>query len=112
MALAKVCQKTDFTMKAVHLDNCGVDDEECAALLQGLVHCNEFRTFYYKNNVFGEESLSSMQQIFQKPRPSALLNLRLVNCKTIPAVLTQLLEVISYQAIFLRSLGLIEMGVN
>jgi hypothetical protein len=64
LALAKVFQESDTTLRVLHLDNCGVDDEECAAVLQGLVPSSEFQVFFYKNNTFGSESLAVMGKIF------------------------------------------------
>jgi len=60
MALARVFADTEITLKTLHLDNCGVDDDECAVVLEALVPSTEFKTFYYKNNMFGEESLAVM----------------------------------------------------
>lgn len=80
--------------------------------MQGLLQTNDFRTFYYKNNEFGTNSLAVMGKIFVKPKTSALLSLRLVNCRTANALLTELLQRIDEDAVYLRSLGLVQMGVR
>jgi hypothetical protein len=53
---------TNFLIE-LRLENCGVDDEELAAILKGLHGQKTFRVFYYKHNVLLEESLKALKPI-------------------------------------------------
>jgi len=60
------------------LDNCGVDDEELAAILTGLDTQASFRTLIYKHSEFLEESLEAIKPILLKPPNENLYELRLI----------------------------------
>jgi hypothetical protein len=77
------------------LDNCGVDDSELAAILDGLEFQAEFRTLSYKHSEFLEKSLEAIKPILLKPPLENLYELRLNSCKTVPAVLENLCKFIS-----------------
>ena len=48
------------------LENCGVDDEEFSAMLEGLAKNKDFERLFYKSNVFGEDSLESVHTLLKK----------------------------------------------
>ena len=50
----------------MYLNNCGVDDEELATMLEGLGKAKDFTKLYYKQNVFGEESLEALRPLLKK----------------------------------------------
>ncbi len=52
--LAVAIEQAEIPIDSVFFDNCGIDDEELAILLQGLMVVDQFETFVYKNNVFRE----------------------------------------------------------
>lgn len=46
--------KTNIDLHSVLFDNCGIDDEELAILLNGCLMLDRFQILAYKNNVFKE----------------------------------------------------------
>jgi hypothetical protein len=52
--LAEAIAKAAIPLDSVFFDNCGIDDEELAILLQGFMVLDHFETFVYKNNIFKE----------------------------------------------------------
>ena len=56
-ALAFACSLFDKSINRVLFDNCGIDDKEFSAILQGLDKLSDFKSIIYKRNVFDELSL-------------------------------------------------------
>ena len=94
-------------IKILYLDNCGVDDGECAILLEGLLKMDCFHTFVYKNNVFAEESLEALQPIMLKPVGTNLRVIKMVNCSCTGAIMDEFLEFLLENGIRIESLSLI-----
>ncbi len=58
--LSKVLNSGQVTLNAALFDNCGIDDEELAIMLEAFTQQHRFEHFVYKNNVFKEEGLDAM----------------------------------------------------
>jgi hypothetical protein len=56
-------------LNALILSNCGVDDAELAAMLEGLDSQKGFKILQYKYNEFMEQSLAAITPILMKPAP-------------------------------------------
>jgi len=82
-ALAAACPFLPKSINRVFFDNCGIDDEEFAAILRGLAQLNDFKSITYKRNVFDELSLQEIVPLLHKRLPNHLEELRLIDC-TIP----------------------------
>ena len=63
-ALAVACQLFDKSINRVMFDNCGIDDREFAAILQGLDKLQDFKSIIYKRNIFDELSLEAIKPLF------------------------------------------------
>lgn len=85
--LASAIQNASLAIDSVYFDNCGIDDEELAILLEGFLILDKFETFVYKNNIFREQGLAAIKPILVRPDPRALQELRLVNCVTHPKII-------------------------
>ena len=99
-------------IKILYLDNCGVDDGECAILLEGLLKMDCFHTFVYKNNVFAEESLEALQPLMLKPAGTNLRVIKMVNCNCAGAIMDEFLEFLLENGIRIESLSLIQMNLS
>ena len=56
-ALAKAFEMFDNYINKVIFDNCGIDDTEFAAILNGINKLKGFNKIVYRYNTFGKESL-------------------------------------------------------
>ena len=56
-ALAKACVLFDTSIRRVLFDNCGIDDSEFAAILEGIQQLKDFKSIIYKRNIIDEKSL-------------------------------------------------------
>ena len=58
IALAEVWKQLGKPdLDVVYLDNCGVDDEEFASLLQGFYYLKRIQLLYYKDNIMDQQAL-------------------------------------------------------
>ena len=87
--MAQACPLLDHgTINRVLFDNCGIDDEEFAAILEGLNKLEDFKSITYKQNVFDQNSLDAIIPILQERKlPHHLEELQIIDCK-IPALIT------------------------
>lgn len=99
-------------IKILYLDNCGVDDGECAILLEGLVKLDCFHSFVYKNNVFADEALEALQPILLKPKGTNLRVIKFVNCNCSGAIMDEFLEFLIDNGIRLEDLSLVQMNLS
>ena len=67
--LASCLKNKTITIDAVLFDNCGIDDEELAILLEGLLALDGIEHFVYKNNVFLQEGFEAIKPLLLKPDP-------------------------------------------
>ena len=95
----------------IYLDNCGIDDEEFSSLLQGFYYLHQIKLLFYKDNIFGAESLNSIKPLLLKRYPKNLLKLKLVKIKTSPAIVVDLLRFLTDEATSLSSLSLVQMNI-
>jgi len=89
--LAAVLKNKTVTIDAVLFDNCGIDDEELAILLEGFMGLPGIKSFTYKNNVFQHLGLESIKPVLGRPDPRNLQELRLVNCVTHSQIMTEMI---------------------
>ena len=62
-ALAIACQLFDKSINRVLFDNCGIDDMEFSAILQGLDKLQDFKSIVYKRNIFDKLSLEAIKPL-------------------------------------------------
>lgn len=79
----------------VRFDNCGIDDDEMANLLEAFCQFKDFKSIIYRKNDLQEESLDRLKILFAKGIPYHLQELRISNCKLTPNVTTELIQAIS-----------------
>ena len=49
--LAKACEYFELiNINRIYFDNCGIDDEEFAAMLEGIAKLKDFKKIIYKHN--------------------------------------------------------------
>lgn len=70
--LAAVLKNKTVTIDAVLFDNCGIDDEELAILLEGFMALPGIKSFTYKNNVFQHLGLEAIKPVLFRPDPRNL----------------------------------------
>ena len=97
---------------AVLFDNCGIDDEELAILLEGMRLLDGLKHFVYKNNVFLQKSLQAIKPILYRPDPHNLMELRLVNCNTQTNLMTEMIKFMIDEEVQIRSLSLVRMQIS
>ena len=99
-------------LKKLALENCGVDDDELAALLKGVQKQNYFTHFDYKQNQVLSKSLAQLKPILAKSPPQNLHELRMVTVKSPVYIIDDLCLFLSLEAQSLRSLKLIDMNLS
>ena len=81
-ALAKACEFFEQSnINRIIFDNCGIDDEEFAEILNGINKLKDFKKIIYRHNIFQLNSLEKIQPILEKKFPNHLEDLRIENCK-------------------------------
>lgn len=81
-ALAAACPFFDDSLiNRVLFENCGIDDNEFAAILRGLEQLNDFKSIVYKQNCFSELSLEAITPLLKKRLPKHIEELRFLDCK-------------------------------
>ena len=90
--LASCLKNRTVKIDAALFDNCGIDDEELAILLEGMLSLDGVKNFVYKNNVFLQKSLHAIKPILYRPDPHNLQELRLVNCNTQTHLMTEMIQ--------------------
>ena len=85
-ALAKAFEMFDHYINKVIFDNCGIDDQEFAAILNGIYKLKGFNKIVYRYNTFGKKSLEVISRILKKKPPNHLEEIRIENCKIEPTV--------------------------
>jgi hypothetical protein len=106
-ALARSCQQLDGKFTRVILDNCGVDDTEFSAIIEGIATMKDFKKIVYRHNVFSRNSLNKLRVLLHKPIPHHLEELRIENCKIESDVTRELIELLSEKS-FVSKLGLVD----
>lgn len=79
-ALAQAFQHFDQFINRVIFDNCGIDDEEFAAILGAVKKLRDFKKIIYRRNCFHLESLAEIQELFERKIPNHLEELRIEHC--------------------------------
>ena len=106
-ALALACSLFDHSVNRIFFDNCGIQDNEFAQILQGVSHHDDFKSIVYIRNGFGQQSLDALKPLFKKKIPFHLNEVRIANCKISIGIYSQLLQTINQKS-YLRSLALIQ----
>jgi len=105
------CSLFDKSINRVLFDNCGIDDEEFAAILQGLAKLNDFKSIIYKQNTFNEMSMENIIPLFHKKLPNHLEELRIIDCKIPYKVSEELVNEIVFKS-QLTKLALVKANLN
>ena len=87
-------------------------DENFSVILRGLFKQEYFRSLNYKQNDFGAESLEALKPILSKLPSQNLHELRLVQCRSPPAVIENMCNFLSNGGLQLRSLKLVQMHLS
>lgn len=90
----------------IHLDNCGVDDEEFAEMINGIEKLKDFKKIIYKRNRLSYKSIEGLKNIVARRIPNHLEVLRIENCKLEPTVSLGLIKLLG-QKNSLKTLGLV-----
>ena len=106
--LAQACKFFDHRyVNRVYFNNCGIDDQEFASILEGLNNLKDFKAIIYKANMFGEKSLLNLRPLLLKRVPNHLEELTLVDCRMNSSIVCRLVDLILDSRSQLRKLGLI-----
>lgn len=88
-ALAAACEYFDEQgINRMIFDNCGVDDEEFAAILKGCQKLKSFKKIVYRYNIFQQESMNALKPILTAKIPNHLEELRIENCQMSEDIVT------------------------
>lgn len=109
-ALAYSCSLFDKSINRVSFDNCGIDDREFAAILQGLDKLSDFKSITYKRNIFDALSLEAIKPLFRKRLPNHLEELVLIDLQISKPILNSLLDTIIMRSQIVK-LGLVRVNI-
>ena len=110
-ALAKAFEYFDEFCNRVIFDNCGIDDEEMAAILNGILKLKDFKKIIYRQNTFAELSLEKLWKILLRKIPNNLEELRIENCKIERTITSELIDKINHRC-YLEKLGLVNANIS
>lgn len=85
-ALSTAFEYFSSFINRIYLDNCGIDDEEFAEMIQGIQKLKDFKKIIYKRNRLSYKSIKGLKQIVARKIPNHLDVLRIENCKLEPSV--------------------------
>lgn len=105
-ALAKAFQYFDGFINRAIFDNCGIDDDEFASILGGILKLKDFKKIIYRYNTVHRNSLGGLAALLERKIPNHLEELRIENCKIEPSITTALIEAIN-QKCYLAKLALV-----
>ena len=108
-ALSVAFQYFGNQLNRIILENCGIDDDEFAAMLEGIKQLKDFKKIIYKRNTFHKKSVLAIKDLFQRNIPNHLEELRIENCKMEPTVSEDLIKYIHEKNQF-KSLGLVNIN--
>jgi len=80
-ALAKAFEYFDDFINRVIFDNCGIDDDEFASILRGILKLKDFKKIIYRYNEVHRNSLEGLRALLERKIPNHLEELRIENCK-------------------------------
>ena len=105
--MAKAFEYFSGFINRVIFDNCGVDDEEFAAILRGIKKLKDFKKIVYRHNVFLDKSLKEMKGVLERRIPNHLEELRLENCRIEPKITRELVDLFA-GACYIKRIGLVD----
>lgn len=105
--MAYACSLFDQSVNRIYFDNCGIKDEDFAAILSGVSNHDDFKSIVYTRNGFDQKSLMAMKPLFKKKIPYHLSELRIADCKMSSKIYASLVSTI-YQGCQLVKLALVQ----
>jgi len=94
------------------LDNCEIDDEKFAILLDGMEKMDSLTKIFYKENVFSLKSFESIKGVLLKRPPITIQDLRLEHCQVGPKVIKSLVAFLVQYDIPLTALALVDVSLT
>ena len=80
--LAAACGKLDSNkVNRVLFNNCGIDGNQFAKILNSLANVDDLKSIIYKKNQLNAESVNELQTIFKRKIPFHLEELKLIDLK-------------------------------
>ena len=91
--LVAACEVLDFRLvNRLLLDNCGVTGDRFAEIRQGMGKMRDFKSLIYKHSSVNQASLDALKPILLKRIPHQLEELKLIDVKISPSMITFLME--------------------
>lgn len=109
--LARAFEHFDKFINRVIFDNCGIDDEEFAAILSGIKKLKDFKKIIYRRNEFHVKSLAEFKGILSRKIPNHLEEFRLENCKVEPSITEQLIDCLNEKC-YIKNLALVNANLT
>jgi len=79
--MAEGFKKQPRILNELHFENCGLNDKQTAAILEGAAHLEGLRSFVARYQEFGEESVRALAKVLEAPFPNQLQELKIITCK-------------------------------
>ena len=106
-SLAEILSNFPFVLEQVNLNRNGIKDAQMGTLINSFARLNRFTSLVIKHNDFYQHSMDALRPILGRNIGSNLEELRLVSCKTSPAILDEMLDIL-VENCHLQKLGLVE----
>lgn len=68
-ALANAFKATPDILDSIVFENCGLDDESCSIIMDGLISLNHVNSLTFKNQELSEGNISKFGKIMEKSFP-------------------------------------------
>ena len=106
--LARACQFFDHKfVNRVLFNNCGIDDQEFAFILEGLSKLKDFKSILYKMNSFRELSIQNLRPLLLKRLPNHLEEIKLIDCQLNGTHICKLIDLLFETNSQLKTLSLV-----
>lgn len=79
-------------MNRILLNNCGINGNKLAIVLEGLANIKDFKSIIYKQNELNSLAIAKLESLFLKQLPNHLAELQIIDCKINSAMIEQLCD--------------------
>jgi len=90
----------------------GIKDQDMAILMKALCELDKFKTLIIKHNIIGRKSIEELIPMIHRSGNASLNELRLVDCKTQPEAVDELLKQMKDSNGMLKKLGFVQMNLQ
>ena len=97
-------------MNRVLFNNCGLNGNKMAVILEDLTQISDFKSIIYKHNELNLLAVAKLEALFLKQIPDHLSELQIIDCKIHCSVIEALCELMMETQCQVRTFGLVNVN--